>query len=163
MILKLQTGKDNKILRTKSQKVTDFSDPKIQKIITNMTETLFSMIETGIGLAAPQIGENVRIFILSPSISKKLIFINPTIKKSLRRTKVQEGCLSLPKLYGFLKRSKTVKITAFDKNGKKFKLKAEGLLAQAIQHEVDHLDGILFIDKTKELYLTKDSELKTNW
>lgn len=151
MILKLQTGKDNKILRAKSSKVIDFSDPKIQKIITNMTETLFSMIETGIGLAAPQIGENVRIFILSPSISKQLIFINPTIKKSLRRTKVQEGCLSLPKLYGFLKRSKTVKITAFDENGGEFKLKAEGLLAQAIQHEVDHLDGVLFIDKAKDV------------
>lgn len=152
MILKLQTGKDNKILRAKSSKVTDFSDPKIQKIIANMKETLFSMIETGIGLAAPQIGENIRIFILSPSISKQLIFINPTIKKSLRRTKVQEGCLSLPKLYGFLKRSKTVKVAAFDENGEKFKLKAEGLLAQAIQHEVDHLDGILFIDKSKEIF-----------
>lgn len=157
MILTLQIGPKNKILRTKSQKVTDFNDPKLKKLIANMEDSLDSM-DNGIGLAAPQVGENIRVFVLSPSISKNTVFINPVISKSLRQATLQEGCLSLPKIFGYLKRSKTVKITAFDENGKKFKLKAEGLLAQAFQHEVDHLDGVLFIDRTKDLFVAKETE-----
>lgn len=151
MILNLEIGKDNKILRTKSQDVADFGDPKIQKLIANMEETLAS-IKEGVGLAAPQIGENIRIFILSPEISKQLIFINPTIKKSLKKNKLQEGCLSLPNLSGIIKRSTNVKIQAYDETGKKFSLTATGLLAQAVQHEIDHLDGVLFIDKAMEIF-----------
>lgn len=160
MILNLQIGSKNKILRTKSQKVIDFNDSKLKKLISNMKETLEST-DNGIGLAAPQIGENIRLFILSPSLSENTVFINPIISKSLRQVRVQEGCLSLPKIFGYLKRSKTIKIVAFDENGKKFKLKTEDLLAQALQHEVDHLDGILFIDKTKELYLAKENNKKS--
>lgn len=158
MILPLQIGPKNKILRTRSQKVADFNEPKIQKLIKNMEETLSSMKATGIGLAAPQVGENIRIFILSPELSDQTVFINPSISKSFRKILVTEGCLSLPKIYGKIKRSKTAKITAFDENGKKFQLKAEGLLAQAFQHEVDHLDGKLFIDKAEEIFkLTANS------
>ncbi|KKP98926.1 MAG: Peptide deformylase [Parcubacteria group bacterium GW2011_GWD2_38_12] len=151
MILPIQTGKDNKILRAKSQKVADFRDPKIQKLIIDMKETL-SSIKEGVGLAAPQIGKNIRIFILSPELSEQTVFINPIIRKSFRKTLVTEGCLSLPKIYGKIKRSKTAKITALNETGKKFQLKADSLLAQAFQHEVDHLDGILFIDKTREVF-----------
>ena len=151
MILPIQTGKDNKILRAKSQKVADFRDPKIQKLIIDMKETL-SSIKEGVGLAAPQIGKNIRIFILSPELSEQTVFINPLIRKSFRKTLVTEGCLSLPKIYGKIKRSKTAKITALNETGKKFQLKADSLLAQAFQHEVDHLDGILFIDKTREVF-----------
>ena len=151
MILPIQTGKDNKILRAKSQKVADFRDPKIQKLIIDMKETL-SSIKEGVGLAAPQIGKNIRIFILSPELSEQTVFINPIIRKSFRKTLVTEGCLSLPKIYGKIKRSKTAKITALNETGKIFQLKADSLLAQAFQHEVDHLDGILFIDKTREVF-----------
>ena len=151
MILPIQTGKDNKILRAKSQKVADFRDPKIQKLIIDMKETL-SSIKEGVGLAAPQIGKNIRIFILSPELSEQTVFINPLIRKSFRKTLVTEGCLSLPKIYGKIKRSKTAKITALNETGKKLQLKADSLLAQAFQHEVDHLDGILFIDKTREVF-----------
>ena len=151
MILPIQTGKDNKILLAKSQKVADFRDPKIQKLIIDMKETL-SSIKEGVGLAAPQIGKNIRIFILSPELSEQTVFINPIIRKSFRKTLVTEGCLSLPKIYGKIKRSKTAKITALNETGKKFQLKADSLLAQAFQHEVDHLDGILFIDKTREVF-----------
>jgi len=151
MILNLQIGPKNKILRTKSKKVADFNDSKLKKLISDMKETLKSM-DSGLGLAAPQIGENIRLFVLSPSLCENTVFINLTISKSLRQTRLQEGCLSLPKIFGYLKRSKSVKITAFDENGKKFKLKAEGLLAQAFQHEVDHLDGILFIDKAEKIF-----------
>ncbi|KKQ42372.1 MAG: Peptide deformylase, partial [Parcubacteria group bacterium GW2011_GWE2_37_8] len=103
MILPIQTGKDNKILRAKSQKVADFRDPKIQKLIIDMKETL-SSIKEGVGLAAPQIGKNIRIFILSPELSEQTVFINPIIRKSFRKTLVTEGCLSLPKIYGKIKR-----------------------------------------------------------
>lgn len=150
MILNLEIGKDNKILRTKSQEVADFGDPKIQKLIADMKETLAS-IKEGVGLAAPQVGENVRIFVLSPEISKRLIFINPVAKKSLKKNRLQEGCLSLPKLIGIIKRSTNVKVQAHDEAGKKFSLTATGLLAQAVQHEIDHLDGVLFIDKAEEI------------
>lgn len=150
MILQLQTGKDNKILRAKSREVADFGDPKIRKLVADMQETLAS-IKEGVGLAAPQVGENIRIFVLSPEISKRLVFINSVAKKSLKKYKVQEGCLSLPKLYGTIKRSTNVKVQAYDEDGKKFSLTATGLLAQAVQHEIDHLDGVLFIDKAEEV------------
>lgn len=155
MILKLETGKDNKILRTKSRDVVDFSDPKIQKLIVDMQETLAS-IKEGVGLAAPQVGENVRLFVLSPEISKRLVFINPVAKKSLKKNKLQEGCLSLPNLSGIIKRSTNVKVQAHDETGKKFSLTATGLLAQAVQHEIDHLDGVLFVDKAEEIFEIKD-------
>lgn len=152
MILKLEIGKDNKILRTKSSKVTDFNDPKIQKLISDMKETLDSMKSVAIGLAAPQIGANMRIFVISPEANKEhTVFINPLVSKSFKKSLLEEGCLSLPKIYGSVRRSVSVKIEAFDETGKKFKLRATGLFAHVIQHEVDHLDGILFIDKAKEI------------
>lgn len=158
MILKLQTGPDNKILRTKSQKVTDFSDPELKKLISDMQETLQS-IKEGVGLAAPQVGNNIRLFILSPEISKDhLVFINPTLNKSFKKSLMEEGCLSLPRVYGNVRRSVSAKIEAFDENGKKFKIKASGLLAHAFQHETDHLDGVLFIDKAKEAWIIKPPE-----
>lgn len=154
MIFQLQTGKDNKILRTKSQKIADFGDPKIQKLIKDMKETLFAT-QDGIGLAAPQVGENARLFVLSPQISEQEVYINPSIRKSFRKMRVDEGCLSLPQLYGSLKRSKHIRISAFDENGQPFTQKAEGLASQVIQHEIDHLDGVLFIDKANKIWTTK--------
>lgn len=161
MVIPLQMGLSNKILRAKSLKVVDFADPKIRVIVANLKETLAST-DDGIGLASPQIGENVRIFVLSPSVgenaSGNTVFINPSISKSLRKIELQEGCLSLPKIYGLVKRSKNIKVKAYDETGRKFELRLSGLLAQAVQHEVDHLDGILFIDKTKDLWTIKDKK-----
>lgn len=157
MILKLQTGKDNKILRTKSQKVMDFNDPEIKKLIRDMEETLAATSD-GIGLAAPQVGQNIRLFVLSPVISEQTIYINPSISKSFRKTRVEEGCLSLPKIYGTLKRAKSVKIRAFDENGRPFMQKADSIISQVIQHEIDHLDGTLFIDKADKLWTLKEQK-----
>lgn len=159
MILQLQTGKDNKILRAKSQKVTDFSNSEIRHLIKNMTETLDSMKAVAIGLAAPQIGVNARIFVISPEVYKEhVVFVNPKISKSFKKTLLEEGCLSLPRIYGSVRRSVSVKVEAFDENGKKFKLRATGLLAHVIQHETDHLDGILFIDKAKKAWELKETK-----
>jgi len=102
----------------------------------------------GVGLAAPQIGKNIQLFVVNPKLSKKYIFINPEISKISKKTKtIEEGCLSMPGVYKKIPRAKSLKIKAIDETGKEFELKAKDLLARVIQHEIDHLNGILIIDK----------------
>jgi len=153
----------NKILREKTKKIPlkDFSSAKMKKTIKNMKEIL-DMQKDGVALAAPQIGESMRLFILSDKAykidgientkSKNLVFINPEIIKESKKKKwLEEGCLSVRGLVGKVKRSTNCTVEAYDENGKKFTRGAGGLLAQAFQHEIDHLNGILFIDKAKDL------------
>src|SRR3989344_7430853 len=152
--------RDNKILRAKAQSIPekDMGSKKIADIIKRMSQTLH-VEEDGVALAAPQIGESLRLFIVSSDILmvKKdkrpdLIFINPEIiKTSKNKKKVEEGCLSIRWLYGQVKRSEKVTIRAYDETGRQFERGASGLLAQIFQHEIDHLDGILFIDKAENL------------
>ncbi len=157
-------NKDNQILRKRAGEINvkEINSPKIRNIIKKM-EKILSESENGVALAAPQIGESVRIFIVAgevfldeknpfPEKNKKplppIAFINPVIKKISRKTQIlNEGCLSVDKIYGAIKRAEKVTIEAYDKEGKKFTRGASGLLAQIVQHEVDHLNGILFIDK----------------
>lgn len=145
-ILKIIT-QPSPILRKKSVEI----NPKIAK--TREFKTLISamaktMIKTdGVGLAAPQIGKNIRLVVIN-SKNGVLCLINPKLtKKSWARELGQEGCLSIPGIFGVVKRHKKVSLTYYDQDGKKIKLTAEGMMARVIQHEVDHLDGILFIDK----------------
>ncbi|NCN07380.1 peptide deformylase [Candidatus Falkowbacteria bacterium] len=139
----------NPILRTKSQKVTDVLDSKIQKLIPEMLETMKD--SNGVGLAAPQIGQNIRLLVIGHK-DKDLVIINPKIiKKSLLKDWDEEGCLSIPHKYGQVKRHKSVTIKYLNEGGQEQTIKANGLLARIIQHEIDHLDGILFIDKVKDL------------
>lgn len=154
-ILPIQTefaGK-NKILRALSEKVTRIGDPHVQELISNMRDTL-AKTENGIGLAAPQVGINLRIFIAAAALGlNQTVFINPVmVKISDKKETVEEGCLSLPGLYGRIERALSVKVEAYNERGRKFKMKAEGLIAQLIQHEVGHLDGNLFKDEAKELF-----------
>src|SRR3989344_1251041 len=152
--------RDNKILRAKAQSIPekDMGSKKIADIIKRMSQTLH-VEEDGVALAAPQIGESLRLFIVNSDILmvKKdkrpdLIFINPEIiKTSKNKKKVEEGCLSIRWLYGQVKRSEKVTIRAYDETGRKFERGASGLLAQIFQHEIDHLDGILFIDKAENV------------
>jgi len=132
-------------------------------------KTALDSQQDGIAIAAPQIGESVRIFIVSekvfdlsesvearqeqqeslnPEKYQKLVFINPTITR-LSRTKefMEEGCLSVRWLYGKVKRSTKATVRAYDEKGELFERGASGILAQVFQHEIDHLDGVLFIDK----------------
>lgn len=162
-ILKIEQGINNKILRTTSKKVDNILDPEVQTLISNMEETLKSL-EIGIGLAAPQVGKNLRIFIAKKSVSSKTVFINPKIIfLSKKNQEFEEGCLSIPDLKGMVKRSIKIKIEAFNKQGRKFRITGENLLARLIQHEIDHLDGILFIDKAETLYKLEDkSEIKNS-
>ena len=155
-ILNLEQGKDNKILRNISEEVLDIKSDEIQNLIKDMKTTLRS-ISNGVGLAAPQVGKNVRIFIASDDLKlNQTVFINPKIiAMSEKYALKDEGCLSLPEFYGRVKRAEWVKAEAFNENGRKFKLKAKGLVSQLIQHEIDHLDGILFVDKAEKVEIIK--------
>jgi peptide deformylase len=143
----------------------DIQSPKIKKVISDMKKALDSQ-DDGIAISAIQIGEPIRLFLISKKIfeilkdtseelnsnkkkkQKDIIFINPKIKKfSKEKQLLEEGCLSVRYLYGKVERCKKVQIEALDENGKKFTAGYSGLMAQIVQHENDHLDGILFIDK----------------
>lgn len=143
--MKIETGQNNPILRKKSQ--------PIKKITADILDLAKDMIEImnkndGIGLSACQVGKNIRMFvILSELSSDKKVFINPEIIKISKKTEIlEEGCLSLPGITLLIKRAKSLKIKAIDEHGKQFKLKAKDLLARVIQHELDHLNGILIIN-----------------
>ena len=147
--------KDAPVLREIAESVLpeDIKSKKIQNIISKMKKALHAE-EDGVAIAAPQIGESLRIFVVSSKISgsKDLVFINPEIvKASKKKKKMEEGCLSVRWLYGQVKRSEKVVLRARDENGKQIERGASGLLAQIFQHEVDHLKGILFIDKAENV------------
>ncbi len=139
----------NPILRKKAEKVNNPLSSDIQSLIPEMIKTMLA--KDGIGLAAPQIGKSIRIIIIHHK-DKDLVMINPKIiKKSLIKEWDEEGCLSVPNVFGDVKRCKKITVKYIDEFGKEQILATEGLLARVIQHEVDHLDGILFIDKAKNL------------
>lgn len=144
----------NPILRKKAVKIDDPLSSDIQKLIPEMIETMLK--KDGVGLAAPQIGQSIRLITVHHK-DKELVMINPQFtKKSLVKEIDEEGCLSVPNVFGDVKRCKRVTVKYIDENGKEQKLSGEGLLARVIQHEVDHLDGILFIDKAKDLRRIED-------
>jgi peptide deformylase len=139
----------NPLLKKKAEKIKDPKSSEIKELIFDMLETLEKA--NGLGLAAPQVGKSVRLCVVknerNPG-SKTYILINPKIKsKSWKKEILEEGCLSFPGKFMPIKRSKKVKIEAIDRKGEKIEIKAEGLLARAFQHEIDHLDGILFIER----------------
>ncbi len=165
--------KEQSILRDKAKEVphADIGTEKIKKIIENMIEAMDSQRD-GIALAAPQIGISLQIFVVKGKLLSQadqsykggdddLVFINPKIIKLSREKKaVEEGCLSVRWYYGKVKRSVRATITAYNEKGEKIERGAGGVLAQIFQHEIDHLNGVLFIDKAKELWEMTDDEVK---
>lgn len=159
---------DNPVLRKKAQAVPldEITTPKIQKIIKDMITALDSQ-DDGVGIAAPQIGYSLAIFAISGKALerinqakdgdkkkeyKNLVFINPKIIKLSKEKKwMDEGCLSVRWLYGKVERSIRATVSAYDENGKNFERGGGGVLAHIYQHEVDHLNGTLFIDKAVDL------------
>ncbi len=139
------------ILRKKSAVIDpeEIKSGKFGRFCRAMAATMLK--KDGIGLAAPQVGRNIRLIV----VNKKdgfLCMVNPRLKrKSWSKEWNEEGCLSVPGVYGKVKRSKEVVCLYFDQQGEEKKIKARGLLAFVIQHEIDHLDGILFIDKAKDI------------
>lgn len=130
-------------LRKKSFDVTDFGE-KTHQLLDDMKETLFKA--NGAGLAAPQVGVLRRIFVVSVD-NAYFECINPVMVKQSGKQTGDEGCLSVKGKYGTVMRPNKVTVSAFDRNGKKFTVNAEGFLARAFCHEYDHLDGILYVDK----------------
>ncbi len=164
--------KEDPLLRKSASAVQlkDIKSAKIVSILKRMKEALAAE-EDGVAIAAPQIGESVRIFVISPrafevqsdiekegavTLAKKdhheIVFINPQIiKASRQKVWLDEGCLSVRWLYGKVQRSIKVSVKALNEKGETFSMTKGGLLAQIFQHEIDHLDGVLFIDKAKKL------------
>jgi len=142
------TGEKNPILRQKSKEVEHFTK-EVYDLIEQMKRIIVK--ENALGLAAVQIGVPKRIIVCRVNDEFK-IFINPEIKKYSKQTDVlEEGCLSLPNTYGEVERPKTIILQTKNEEGKKIKLKVFGLLSRVIQHEIDHLNGILFTDKAKNI------------
>lgn len=146
------------VLREIAQEVPveQIATEKFQSIINDMHESLATQND-GVAIAAPQIGESYRIFTIAPFIfdqpnKEHLVYINPTITKHSKKSKMMhEGCLSCRWKVGEVQRSVEVSIEAYDERGQKFIESGDGLLGHIFQHETDHLDGILFIDKAENL------------
>jgi len=150
------TGKNTKILREIAQPIETVT-PDTIKLIQEMRQTMKAGHPRGIGLAAPQIGMSIRLFVAEINYTKTktgqfYACINPEIVSQSKETEeIEEGCLSLPNITGTSTRKKTITITYLNEYGKKMKTKARGLLSCIFQHELDHLNGILFIDKAKNI------------
>lgn len=143
-------------LREKSKEIDhDFLlSPETQKLIDEMIPKMYK--SDGIGLAAPQVGHNIRICIIGKDsdnqLKEDMILVNPTWERTGRKKKADmEGCLSVPNTYGKVIRYTRIHVKALDRNGEKLSFDAKNFLARVIQHEVDHLDGILFIDKATDI------------
>jgi peptide deformylase len=140
------------ILRQKSKRVRTI-DSSIQRLIGNMIETMHS--SGGVGLAAPQVGVPLRVIVIGIPEGEDITLINPEIVRRTGERVVTEGCLSIPGYFGEVKRAQSVRVKGRDLSGKEIRIKAEELLAQALEHEIDHLNGVLYIDhleSTDKLY-----------
>jgi peptide deformylase len=159
----------DKVLREKAKEVplSEITSSSICDVIKKMEEALLNE-KDGAALAAPQIGISLRIFILSPKVflpkdTKNYIFINPVILNlSKKKSLLEEGCLSVRGKYGAIRRSEKATVRAFDEKGNLFTRGASGLMAQAFQHECDHLDGVLFIDSLKKVWSLPPSKEEGN-
>ena len=156
---------DNPILRKKAVKVTSF-DKKFQELVDNMIETMLDA--PGVGLAGPQVAENKRVIVVylpddededTDGSGKLYVVANPKIIKTSKDTvSGVEGCLSLPGYAGEVDRYEMVVVTGQDRDGKDFRIKARGWLARIFQHEIDHLDGRLFIDIATKIWPLPDGD-----
>ncbi len=172
MIYKVLTFPDPR-LREVSEKVTKFT-PELKQIAKDLLETMYA--ENGIGLAAPQVGELIRMVVidtrprdlsgryeendmaeLESKVTQPLVLINPEIVKGTGSTVFSEGCLSVPSFYEDVERFEYIELKYFDVDGKEQLLKTDGLLAICVQHEMDHLEGTLFID---HLSMVKSNKIK---
>lgn len=144
------------VLRQKAKRVGKIN-ASVQRLIDSMIETMYA--EEGIGLAANQVGVALRVLVMGiPSRNEETddirrdeyVLVNPEFVKKSGERLVEEGCLSIPGYRGKLNRAELVKVKALDRTGKEIRLKAEGIMAQALEHEIDHLDGILYVDRMEE-------------
>lgn len=152
MVLEVtKLGED--VLRKKAEPVAEIND-EIRALVEDMFETMIE--KDGVGLAAPQIGKSLRLFVVIADDDVRRVFINPQIiKTSTEVGEYDEGCLSIPQVYETIVRPLEVTVQAYNEKGRPFTLEADGLLARIIQHEYDHLDGILYIDRGDKTFAEK--------
>jgi len=131
------------VLRQKSKRVRVI-DASIHKLIENMKQVMHA--SGGVGLAAPQIGVPLRVIVIGIPEQEDIALINPEVVRRKGERKVSEGCLSVPGYFGEIKRAESVTVKGLDPSGKEIRIKAEELLAQVLEHEIDHLNGVLYID-----------------
>ena len=140
------------VLRQIADPVTEITE-EIRRAVGEMFELMYEA--PGVGLAAPQVGWCVRLFVVNPAAhpdeGEEYVFINPKITGKKGATFADEGCLSIPGVMGSVRRAKSIQMEATDLEGKRFRIDAQDLLARIIQHEQDHLDGILFTDKVSDV------------
>jgi peptide deformylase len=149
------------VLRRKARKVSDFG-PELQTLVDDMVETMRQA--PGVGLAAPQVNESTRLIVVEygdeddEDVPPKLyVLVNPEITRASPDTLVgTEGCLSIPGIHGDVERSTAVTVKALNRHGRPMTVKAKGWLARIFQHEIDHLDGILFVDRAEKIWQSEE-------
>ena len=134
------------VLRQKAKKIPGM-DSSLRKLVDNMIDTMYEA--NGVGLAAPQIGVSLRLVVIRmpEDDAEEIVLINPEVIKTSGEREVDERCLSVPGYSGKVKRACSVTVKAKDENWKEIRIKADDLLAQALEHEIDHLNGILYVDR----------------
>ena len=146
----------DEVLRKRSREIETI-DNKIRELAIDMLDTMYKF--DGVGLAAPQVGILKRIITIDIGEGPKVL-INPVIKKAQGKQTGEEGCLSFPNVFGNVDRPETVVVEAFDIDGNKIRIKAKGLEAVVLSHEIDHLEGILFVDKAYDMYELTEEEIE---
>lgn len=140
-------------LRKVAKKVDlkELDDPLFQQLIDDMFETMYAA--PGVGLAAPQVNVSKRLFVIDVHEDdyEPAVVINPKIELAEEEVELTEGCLSVPGYVGEITRFNRVAVTGIDRNGEKIRLEGDGLFAQCLQHEIDHLNGVLYVDKAKNV------------
>ncbi len=140
------------VLRVRAEPISSF-DQDLARLAENMVETMYAA--PGIGLAAPQVGVSLRLAVVDLSVGKEpgelLVLVNPRLSEPRGEEVDEEGCLSIPEFTAKVSRPLEIRVSAFDLEGTALELEAEGMLARAICHEVDHLDGVLFVDHLRGL------------
>ena len=147
-VLSIRTFPDP-ILKRKAKKVKTI-DGSIKKLISDMIETMCSS-PGRVGLAAPQVGISLRVIVIGLPEEEAIVLVNPEIVRKRGERLIDEGCLSVPGYFGQIKRAETVTAKGRDQNGIAVRIKAEGLLAQALEHEIDHLNGLFYLDHLESL------------
>lgn len=140
------------VLRRKAEPVTQVTK-RIRRLIKDMLETMYSA--DGVGLAAPQVGVSERVVVVDIG-EGPVALINPEISEASGKEIDVEGCLSIPGTSGYVERAEEVVVNGLNENGRSTRIKAEGLFARALQHEIDHLDGVLFVDHALDIQAEMD-------
>ncbi len=168
-------GPDNPALRRKARPVEDPHDAGLQQLIDDMIDTM--RVAPGVGLAAPQVAVSQRLVVIEyaddlpedappeaePPTPKLYVIVNPEIaQRSIELVEGSEGCLSLPGYAGTVMRHAAVTVKALNRRGRPIKIKARGWLARIFQHEIDHLDGVLYIDRATKVWRIEDEEAEAD-